>query len=65
LGDEESEQKLLRFNPSGLATGIGSLPFIDPDQAIKLIRRYFPAIHHWPQMPRRGMEEHFVNDVVS
>jgi len=51
---------LLRFNPSGLATGIGSLPFIDPDQAIKLIRRYFPAIPHWPQMPRRGMEEHFV-----
>jgi len=51
---------LLRFNPKGLATGIGSLPFIDPDQAIKLIRRYFPAIPHWPQMPRRGMEEHFV-----
>lgn len=60
FGDEESEQKLLRFNPSGLATGIGSLPFIDPDQAIKLIRRHFPAIPHWPQMPRRGMEEHFV-----
>ena len=51
---------MLRFNPSGLATGIGSLPFTDPEQAIKFIRRYFPAIPHWPQMPRRGMEEHFV-----
>ena len=51
---------MLRFNPGGLATGIGSLPFTDPDQAIKLIRRYLPVIPHWPQMPRRGMEEHFV-----
>ena len=50
----------MRYHPGGLATGIGSLPFTDPDQAITFIRRYFPAIPHWPQMPRRGMEEHFV-----
>lgn len=58
--DQVGKQKLSRFNPGGLATAIGSLPFTDPGEAIKLIRRHLPAIPHWPQMPRRGMEEHFV-----
>jgi hypothetical protein len=58
--DHGAKKKLSRFNPGGLATAIGSLPFSDPSEAIKLIRRYLPAIPHWPQLPRRGMEEHFV-----
>ena len=48
------------FNPGGLATGIGSLPFIDADEAVRFVRNHFPVIPHWPQMPNLGMEEHFI-----
>lgn len=49
-----------QFNPCGIATGIGSLPFIDPNEALAFVLRYFPLIPHWPQMPQRGREEYFV-----
>ena len=48
------------FLPSGTATGIGSVPFEDPDEALALILAEFPECPHWPQMPRRGRQEHFV-----
>ncbi len=49
-----------RFSPRGIATGIGSLPFTDPVQAVEFVIRRFPRLPHWPQMPRRGAEEYFV-----
>lgn len=49
-----------RFLPCGLATGIGSLPFTDPGEALSVIVKYFPEIPHWPQLPRRGRIEDFV-----
>jgi hypothetical protein len=48
------------FAPCGLATGIGSLPFIETPEALAMIRTYLPAIPHWPQLPRRGSSENFV-----
>ncbi len=51
---------MTQFNPCGIATGIGSLPFIDPNEALEFVLRYFPSTPHWPQMPRRGREEYFV-----
>jgi hypothetical protein len=48
------------FSPRGIATGIGSLPFIDPEEAVGFVIRHFPRLPHWPQMPRRGSEEYFV-----
>lgn len=48
------------LNPGSLATGIGSLPFIDADEAVRFVRKHFPVIPHWPQMPNLGMEEHFI-----
>jgi len=46
--------------PCGLATGIGSLPFVEPAEAVELVYRYLPSIPHWPQLPRRGTEEGFI-----
>ena len=41
----------------GLATGVGSLPFKDPVQALDLIFKYLPEIPFWPQLPRRSFLE--------
>ncbi|MEW6424834.1 MAG: hypothetical protein AB1523_08840 [Bacillota bacterium] len=48
------------FRPAGLATGIGSLPFTEPEEALGPIWENLPEIPHWPQLPQRGREEGFV-----
>ena len=53
------------LQPHGLATGIGSLPFIDPQEALALIFETLPDIPHWPQLPRRGAPEHFVHQFLQ
>jgi len=52
------------FAPHGLATGIGSLPYTDPDEALSLLKKYLPVIPHWPQLPGRGKDEHFVHQFL-
>ncbi|MCM8789956.1 MAG: hypothetical protein NC916_02940, partial [Candidatus Omnitrophica bacterium] len=47
-------------NLKGLATGIGSLPHKDADEALDLIFKYFPAIPFWPQLPNRDIREGMV-----
>ncbi len=44
----------VRFEPSGLATGVGSLPHRSPEEAVDLILRHLPEIPFWPQLPRRS-----------
>ena len=41
-----------------MATGIGSLPLTDPDAAVALALRYLPEAPIWPQLPKRGFQEH-------
>ena len=41
-----------------MATGIGSLPLTDPDEAVALALRYLPEAPIWPQLPKRGFQEH-------
>ena len=48
------------FHPAGLATGIGSLPFTDPEEALEVVLENVPFLPHWPQLPGRGKEEGFV-----
>jgi hypothetical protein len=43
-----------RFQPRGLATGIGSLPHRDPSRAVEAILRHVPRCPFWPQLPRRS-----------
>jgi hypothetical protein len=47
----------LSFKPKFLTTGIGSMPFTDPDYAIKLILETFHDIPFWPQLPKIGLNE--------
>lgn len=51
--------------PCGLTTGIGSLPFVEPREALDLVCRYLPFIPHWPQLPRRGNKEDFILQNLS
>lgn len=53
------------FEPRGQATGIGSMPFTDPGEALTLIKRFFPDIPYWPQLPLRGKQEHFVSQFLG
>ena len=39
------------------ATGIGSVPFTDPDETVALILETMPKIPYWPQMVRLGYLE--------
>ncbi|MCM8781295.1 MAG: hypothetical protein NC908_05175 [Candidatus Omnitrophica bacterium] len=45
---------------SGLATGIGSLPYKDPEKALDLIFKYCPQVPFWPQLPKRDVREGMV-----
>jgi len=45
----------MEFN--GLATGIGSLPYKEPEEALDAVFRYCPDIPFWPQLPRRDSRE--------
>ncbi|MFO7773687.1 MAG: methionine synthase [Dehalococcoidia bacterium] len=43
-----------------LATAIGSMPHMDPDEACSVIMRYLADIPAWPQLPRRSPAENMV-----
>ena len=42
-----------------IATGIGSLPLVNPAEAVAWSLRYLPEAPIWPQLPRRSFLEHF------
>jgi hypothetical protein len=46
--------------PPLAATGIGSVPFTDPDEAAALILKNLPEVPFWPQMVRLGFPEEMV-----
>ncbi|HHW06617.1 MAG TPA: hypothetical protein GXX34_03630 [Clostridia bacterium] len=48
------------FKPRYMATGIGSVPYTEPDEALAMIFQHLPHLPHWPQMPQRTRREHFV-----
>jgi methionine synthase II (cobalamin-independent) len=47
-------------NLQGLATGIGSLPHKNADEALDLIFQYCPEVPFWPQLPKRDAKEGMV-----
>jgi methionine synthase II (cobalamin-independent) len=44
-------------NIKGLATGTGSLPHQDAQEALDLIFKYVPQAPFWPQLPKRSRRE--------
>jgi hypothetical protein len=43
------------FVPAGAFTGIGSLPFTDPQEAVSFVAERSPGIPFWPQMAAPDM----------
>ncbi|HEY48481.1 MAG TPA: methionine synthase [Dehalococcoidia bacterium] len=46
-----------RFELNGLATAIGSMPHVDPQEACSLVLSHLPEIPAWPQLPNRSFTE--------
>ncbi|MCL6558560.1 MAG: hypothetical protein K6U74_07105 [Firmicutes bacterium] len=40
------------------------MPFTEPADALNMIKKYVPDLPHWPQLPGRGRQEHFVNQFL-
>jgi len=51
--------------PCGCATGIGSLPHLDPEAAVALVCQYLPVMPHWPQLPRKTVKEYFCTQFLN
>lgn len=49
----------------GLATGIGSLPYANTEDALDLIFKYLPQIPFWPQLPKRDFREGMVAQFIE
>ena len=47
----------MSFKPKFLATGIGSMPFEDPQYAVDVSLSRLCEAPFWPQLPRRGLNE--------
>lgn len=45
------------FKPHFTATGIGTLPFIDPAQAVETVVAQLTEMPYWPQLPARSPRE--------
>ena len=46
-----------RFELSGLATAVGSMPHTDPGEACRLVTTFLPQIPAWPQLPKLSFLE--------
>lgn len=46
--------------PPLAATGIGSVPFTDPEEAVALVLKHLPEVPFWPQLVRLGFQEDMV-----
>lgn len=51
--------------PPGVVTGIGSLPFHDPQQALALIAEQCPELPFWPQLPQRSPNERIIEQALA
>jgi hypothetical protein len=47
----------MNFNPKGMATAIGSLPYKDPEAACAFVLDSLPDIPYWPQLPNCNFRE--------
>jgi methionine synthase II (cobalamin-independent) len=45
------------FELNGLATAIGSMPHVEPQEACSLVLKYLSEIPAWPQLPKKSFQE--------
>ena len=55
----------MTFKPQFLATGIGSVPHTDPEEAVRFAVSFFPEVPYWPQLPARGGKEGFLSQFIA
>lgn len=53
------------FEPRGQVTGIGSLPLLDGDEAVRFVARYSPRIPFLPELPQRCANEESIPRVLA
>ena len=53
------------FKPNFLATGVGSIPLTNGEEALDLIWKSVPLAPHWPQLPRQGAESSFIGQYLK
>ncbi len=51
--------------PVGLATGVGSLPHLDPDDAVELVLRHHPRLPFAPSLPARSARESMLGQAAD
>lgn len=51
--------------PPACVTGIGSLPFTDPEEAVSFVAEQCPILPFWPQLPRRSALERALEQTLS
>lgn len=67
-----NEKKLI-FEPNCIATGVGSLPFMDAEEACLKILKLYLVAPYWPQLPKISFlekmsaqfSEHILNEIVD
>ncbi|WP_075363901.1 methionine synthase [Desulfosporosinus metallidurans] len=55
----------LHLIPPFIATGIGSLPHIDPVEAVRTVKQFFPDMPHWPQLPSNNTSEGLIGQYIA
>jgi hypothetical protein len=47
------------------ATGVGSLPFVEPEEAVEFVARWAPRMPFWPELPRRAESESAIGAALA
>jgi hypothetical protein len=55
----------MQLLPALAGTGIGSVPFLDDNEAIQLVLANMTQIPYWPQMAQKGFQEDMVSQGVG
>lgn len=53
------------FLPMGAVTGMGSLPYTDPQAALRLIAQMCPEVLFWPRLPCLSVHEQMIEQALG
>jgi len=53
------------FRPNGRVTGIGSLPHLDPEAAVRFVAEFSPHMPFWPQLPQRSPQDDMLLQMLA